>query len=219
MSGIVFWPVVLVGGTLIIRGLFKKDSEQQQAEELKQKAREEIKEKIINRKDRVNYKLFDASRFWNTIDDTFSMSSGDYKNQLGLLKDRLRKLSPDELEELDNLVLELEHKALTWDLYAASNILLKSGDNSVFQVFISMMICRGEVFFNNVIHQPDILIGKSFNGLCTLSIRGIIADLYYRKTHELISIPSSEEEVKMKGEPWTEKELPQRFESLWDHFM
>jgi hypothetical protein len=46
-----------------------------------------------------------------------------------------------------------------------------------------------------------------------------IADLYLRKTNNLIPVyKADEEEFEIPGEKWEERDLPKKFPELWDVF-
>jgi hypothetical protein len=150
----IIWGVML---SVWITRRFIYNREQKEAlatqEDLRKK---EFKAVIQNREYRENTKCYDENEFWMLIDDTKKRSKGNYKNQMGLLRDKLSKFSTDELIEIDNLLIALNRKAFTWDLYAASNIIYKDQSIDYLFLLISWIISRGEFIFNNSLVNPNI---------------------------------------------------------------
>lgn len=193
----------------------KEDKEVEEHQDRRRKA--ELKDLLENRKKRENFELFDKEKLWELIEGFDQKSNGSYKNQLGLFKDYLRKLSPEQLLEIDNLYDRLIKKGLNWNVVGASCIILKSGHIETVVILISWLISKGEVFYNNAILDVDLILKKEIKGLNELTHSDVIAEVYFDKTKELIPL-KKEEDINIHGSEWKESELPSRFPNLWDAY-
>ncbi len=77
---------------------------------------------------------------------------------------------------------------------------------------------RGEVFFNQAILDPKLIIGKTVEDIEPKLIGDMIDELYYLKAKKLIPLYPDTEELTLKGEPWKERDLPTRYSELWNQF-
>jgi hypothetical protein len=211
----IIWGVML---SVWITRRFIYNREQKEAlatqEDLRKK---EFKAVIQNREYRENTKCYDENEFWMLIDDTKKRSKGNYKNQMGLLRDKLSKFSTDELIEIDNLLIALNRKAFTWDLYAASNIIYKDQSIDYLFLLISWIISRGEFIFNNSLVNPNIIINQDMIDMRPMTISDLISELYTIKTQKLIPEPEIPDFI-LIGDKWDSRELPNRYGELWQKY-
>ncbi|SFS81468.1 DUF4240 domain-containing protein [Lutibacter maritimus] len=177
-----------------------------------------LKVQLETREIRENFNEFDEDIFWDLIDKSSKKSRGSYKNQLGLLKDYFRKLEREELIELDNLVNRLYRDFINQDLLATSLIMFKTSEIRATYLLMSIFMTRGRVFFKNACLNPNLIIGKELKEIDDLIIPDLISDIYLGKTDMLIPLPDEIEDFKIKGEKWTEKELPSKYSELWMAF-
>lgn len=182
------------------------------------KRKENIKKLYEGRLKRELLELFDADEFWGIIDESKNRSKESYKNQLGLLKDKFHKLTPEQLLKIDNLIIKLVKEAFTWELYGASTIIFKGSDTTRFHVFLSWLISRGEIIYNNALVNKNIILNQKFIDIDGRTISDIISEVYYKKTRTFIPIPDTCD-INLQGEEWQEKDLPGRFSEIWDQFM
>lgn len=201
----------------LVRNHYAQKEHQEFVEDAVEKGRKELAEKIANRKERDDLSEYNEEAFWKMIDDARSRSGENYKHQLGLLSDRFFKLSGEEMIQLDNLVLRLYADRISYELQAATAIIFKTTDVASVYVLMTVFMLRGQVFFNQACLNPNLIIGKEVTDIDGRNVLDLLADVYLRKTTELIPTPE-EKEIQFRGEKWTEKELPSKFSELWMHF-
>ncbi|MCZ4409011.1 DUF4240 domain-containing protein [Cryomorphaceae bacterium 1068] len=204
----------------VFRHIQAKKQQSEEASYQEEVRKKELTRIIETREERTNDQKFSEERFWKMIDDTTSRAKDGYTFQLGVLRDKLSNLEKDELIELDNLYSFLIEENINQDLTATTAIIFGDGSPSAAILLMNLFIMQGEVFFKNACHNPNLIIGKSFNALEGRTIQDLIADLYFKKTSTLIPLrPDNDEEgFKIPGKPWKQKELPSRYPELWEAF-
>jgi hypothetical protein len=198
--------------------LFPHTTEEvQYAEEQRKK---EVTRVISSQKDRELTECIDEEAFWELIERARKRAKDTYKGRLGVLRDVLSlQLSPEELIRFDNRYNALLEDNLSHDVIAASTIFF--GERSLYYAFLLMnvFILEGRIFFNNACTNPNLIIGKNFKEIVPETIDGHVADLYFRKTQELIPIYKPyNEEMEIPGKPWEMRDLPRRYPELWEAF-
>lgn len=171
---------------------------------------------LSSREDRTNNKLANAAEFWQLIDASRRKSKENILHQKGLIRDHVHPLEAYQLIELDNLYQELVQQAYTQKLYIASVLLFgNSLDTRAFINFIDWVICQGEVTFNNVCHNPDILAHKEVNAGAANSdtLGDIFRDAYYSKARTLM--PETAYKYNLQGEELSEAEIARQLPELW----
>jgi len=185
-------------------------------EEIRKK---ELKRIIETREERSSTEKFPQARFWEMIKDTTSKAKKGYTFQLGVLRDKLSNLDPEELIELDNLYVSLIKENITHDVSAAAAIIFGDASSETGVLLMNILLMEGEVFFKNACHNPNLIIGKTFAGIEGRTISILIADVYFKKTGMLIPVhPEEEKSFEIPGEPWRQKDLPSRYPELWEAF-
>lgn len=195
----------------------RKKDEEEVVQVLEQERKDKLANLIETQEERVDLELIDSKVFWKMIDSTKERSSGNYKKQMGLLNDRLKKFSSEELIRIDNFYKHIEKDALTWDILAAANIIFPNSGADMLSLLISMAISRGEVIYNNISVNPNILINQDFSEIEPRTIPSIIANNYFLKENKLMPI-LQEEVVELQGEKWDRRDLPSRYKELWNRF-
>jgi len=179
----------------------------------------ELQNLLENREDREILEPYSEEEFWALIDKVTERAKPGYTFQLGVLRDRLSQMSPDDLVRVDNLYQKLIFENISHDLTAAAAIIFKRGDLPTAVLLMNLFIMQGEVFFKNACQNPTLLIGKQIANLEARGLDDIISDLYLRKTGKLIPLsPEPEEPLVLSGEPWKERELPSKYAELWQTF-
>lgn len=177
----------------------------------------EIKTLIEEREERLDRSEMDEAQFWDIMDKIHNRSKTSFKKSTGVFKDIIYKFSPEELIQMDNLLLRLFREYINYDIYAASTIIFKTADLGATIRLMNLLMTRGEVFFKNACLNPNLIIGKEFKDIDSRDFNDVIANVYFLKTSKLIPevIYLEDEELIIPGEPWTEKSLPSRYEELW----
>lgn len=218
-----YFPGLITIVVLVIVALFRflnaagtKSQDEHYLDEIR---KENLKRLLETREERTDLEEFDEEEFWKIIDTVQRRAKDGYTFHLGIFRDVLSQKEPAELIKLDNLYHRLMLENLSHDLTAASTLLFKSTSLEFTFVLMNLSIFRGEVFFKNACHNPNLIIGKSFSHIETRTIEDLISDVYTRKTRRLIPTrPEPAEPFEMPGEPWQEKDLPSRYPELWDAF-
>lgn len=177
----------------------------------------EIKTLIEEREERLDRSEMDEAQFWDIMDKIHNRSKTSFKKSTGVFKDIIYKFSPEELIQMDNLLLRLFREYINYDIYAASTIIFKTADLGATIRLMNLLMTRGEVFFKNACFNPNLIIGKEFKDIDSRDFNDVIANVYFLKTSKLIPevIYLEDEELIIPGEAWTEKSLPSRYEELW----
>lgn len=176
-----------------------------------------LKKLIEEREEREDFTEIEETEFWKMMDEVQSRSKASFKNSMGVFNDLIKKYSPEELIQLDNLLTRLFKDNLNYDIYAASRIIFKTPDLGATVLLMNLLMTRGEVFFKNACINPNLIIGKQFTDIDGRIFQDIVSDMYSEKTIKLIPevIVSDDEEFIIPGVKWTEKELPSRYQELW----
>jgi len=181
------------------------------------KRKKELKYLFENWEKRENQNIADESEFWELISTTKERSKGNYKNQLGLLKDKFNTMSEDEILELDNLLFELYKKGYNWELFGVSSIIHKDRNSNHLFHLISWIISRGESFYFDSLINVNLILKEEFVGMDDQLITDVLAESYYHKTKKLIP-ESNTDDFQLNGEEWSNNELPKRFPKIWDKY-
>lgn len=207
---------LIVGYRFLIQNPGKKNEELRAWEAQR---RDELKRMLENRQERTLLDEFDEDAFWEIIDKIQTRAKDGYNFHLGLLRDYMANFSPSELIRLDNLMHRLLMENISRDLTAASTIIFKNSDIRFTILLMNILIFKGQFFFRNACVNPNLIIGKELTGLEDRIISDVIADVYTRKTRELIpEIPEPETPHEIEGDPWTQNQLPSRYRELWEAF-
>ncbi len=181
--------------------------------------KDELQRILETREERTEFENFPEAKFWSLIDEATQRAKKGYSFQLGILRDIFSRLTPNELIQLDNLYHSLVADNFSHDISAASAIIFKSTAPDAIEVLINIFILRGEIFFRNACHNPDLIIGKEVNSLNGVTISSIIGDLYFRKAGNLIPMYAGKMNPdEISGETWEERDLPTRYRQLWEAF-
>ncbi len=201
----------------VYKAFIEEKEEEEAAINYEKQRKQELKELVESREERASLEE-NEEKFWELIDKARGRSKNSFKNHLGVFKDYLNKLQPEELIKIDNLITRLLKEGVSYDLSAAAAIIFKSGDIGSTFVLMTLFMTRGEVFFNQAILDPKLIIGKTVEDIEPKLIGDMIDELYYLKAKKLIPLYPDTEELTLKGEPWKERDLPTRYSELWNQF-
>lgn len=209
--------LVLIIAIAVIRHFLQKETDKQDMVDDHIRQKQEFTEVIQTQKDRENNDLFDEDRFWEIIESVSARSGTHYRNFLGLFKDKISSLSPDELIEMDNLLLKFYRDNLTQELCAAGAIVFKSENIGSAYLLMNVFIIKGRVFFKQACKSAELIIGKEITEVDGRLFNDVLAEVYFGKTKELMPIPA-EEHWEIPGERWQFRDLPTKFPELWNSF-
>jgi|GEM_PF-4374591 len=215
------WFTVLVLSSMVIvrliQYLLTRSENKKSDDKMDLIRKHEIKTLIEEREERLDRSEMDEAQFWDIMDKIHNRSKTSFKKSTGVFKDIIYKFSPEELIQMDNLLLRLFREYINYDIYAASTIIFKTADLGATIRLMNLLMTRGEVFFKNACLNPNLIIGKEFKDIDSRDFNDVIANVYFLKTSKLIPevIYLEDEELIIPGEAWTEKSLPSRYEELW----
>lgn len=173
------------------------------------------------REERTDLSEMAEEEFWEIMDAVHKRSKKSFKNSIGVFNDLIKKYSPEELIQLDNLLIRLFKENVNQDIYAASRIIFHVDDLGATLVLMNLLMTRGEVFFKQACQNPNLIIGKEFTDIEGRVFQNVVADRYFSETLKLIPeivLDENEEPLEIPGEKWTEKDLPTRYQELWFHY-
>ncbi|AOW21607.1 DUF4240 domain-containing protein [Urechidicola croceus] len=180
--------------------------------------RKELKKIIENRKERRIIEEYNEDDFWVIIDKFSDRSRENYKNHLGLIKDELNKCQPEKLIKIDNLLNRFYKDFLSHELTAAAFIIFGSSDIKGTYVLMNFLMTKGRVVFKSNCLNPNLIVGKNLDTVVGWTLSDIISEIYINKTKELIPIAKKVNINEIKGEVWTEDQLPSKFPQLWMNY-
>src|ERR1044072_8226942 len=100
----------------------------------------------------------DNENFWQIIDASKSESLGDTDAQLEILRERLEKLSPDEIAAFDKIFTEFYFQSYNWKLWAAAYLINGGCSDDGFDYFRAGLILQGEKVFKEALSDPESLV-------------------------------------------------------------
>lgn len=204
----------------VIHHLITNKENRESDEKMEFNRKLQMKTLIEEREERSDFREFDESEFWKIMDEIQSRSKTSFKNSMGVFNDVIKKYSPEELIQLDNLLFRLFKENVNQDIYACSRIIFKSSDLGVTLLLMNLLMTRGKVFFKQACLNPNLIIGKEFIDIEGIVFQDVISEVYTSKTLKLIpEIISSEESfINIPGNVCSDKDLPSRYQELWFHF-
>ncbi|MEM9023469.1 MAG: DUF4240 domain-containing protein [Bacteroidota bacterium] len=214
--------ITLVIGLILIFAIsfyFRRKDVQTMEDGFERRRKETLAHLIENRETRTLDYEFDEAEFWTLIERIGKRSKQSYKNSVGLFKDFIGKYDAAELIGLDNLLVRLYKEYVTQDVCAAAAIILSSTEPSTTLLLMNVLISRGEVFFKQACHNPNLIIGKAITDIENITYADMIAEVYFLKADKFIPLVAEAElAFEIPGEPWAEKDLPSRYRELWMAF-
>jgi len=165
--------------------------------------------------------------FWNIIEATSPASRGDDR-QLDELRNRLDRLSTDDLEKFIRVYDHLMAQTYRWDLWGAAYVVQGGASDDAFEDFRKWLISQGKSRFEQVAGDPDSLadvIPNGYEGSATFEeFSYLFADIWTERTGKPITdLPKEKESLypsEPVGEPFAEdpEQLAERYPKLWRRF-
>ena len=97
----------------------------------------------------------DGSSFWQLIDETRAIAGADTSRQSELLKERLTRLSPQEIVQFAKLRRRLDEQAYTWKLWGAAATIEDGCSDDCFRDFRAYLISLGHGPYEQALRDPD----------------------------------------------------------------
>ncbi len=211
LSGIAWLLIGIIIVYKIYQGYFKETVNEDKLR------KQYLKNLLESQSQREHLDKYNEDEFWKMVEDFTNRNKGSYKNFLGLFKDKLMKFTDKELIEMDNLLMSLHLNAFTWDMAGASFIIFKDGRYESLQLLISILISKGEIIYNNVVNNVDLLVNQEFIDFDDRTLFDVVAEVYLMKTGKLMPYYPLEN-IELQGEKWEEKDIPSRFSTIWDKY-
>ncbi len=102
--------------------------------------------------------------FWRLIELSKKGSEGDIYVQLDNLRDRLQKLTDEELRSFDRIFWEMMDESYHADLWGAAYIIMGGCSDDSFDYFRAWLIMQGEQPFTDALKSPDSLAPRARRG-------------------------------------------------------
>jgi hypothetical protein len=153
--------------------------------------------------------------FWNIVDRVHAASNGDKSAKQELLREELRKLSPDAVGSFYVHFHNCMVKAYDWNLWAAAYIIGEGCGDDSFSDFRAWLISMGRNTFENIIAAPELLIeidqnpGDFFNE----GYQYIPWQVYEEMTGEM-PVGGDPYPDSPSGDQWEEDDLPNLYPAL-----
>ncbi len=165
--------------------------------------------------------FMDETRFWEYVDYTHHLTSGEYKDQIPLLRSYLSRMSERELVQFDARFKELLDQAYDAKLWDAAKI-ISNGDGSeeTFLNFRAWLIAQGKITFYKALEYTESL--AELNTFQVLRSWGGMSDLSKQvlNSRETSKIQSAYElKNKLRGTRCVDnEELKAVYPILWERY-
>jgi hypothetical protein len=213
---------MLIGLLFAIGRYFYTQKGNREADVIRNKTFQNEVKRLYNERKKINYddiKSISENDFWEIIDGINKRSKGSYKNFLGLLKDHLLREDKNKILDIYGRFLSIITKTNNYPLLGAFNIISSSIDFKDFEIFASWLISKGQILFNNCIHNPELIRNIEIKEIIHLSIFDIMAECYETRFLEIIPEIVDFEIQEPEGEELRPEQLPDRFPQLWEKFI
>lgn len=97
-----------------------------------------------------------ADQFWRIIERAKDKTD-DSEQQVELILEALKLLTPEEIVEFDRLYDQFRFEAYRWDLWGAAYIMNGGCSDDAFEYFRGWLISRGRAVYENALADPDSL--------------------------------------------------------------
>jgi hypothetical protein len=103
----------------------------------------------------------DESQFWTVIESGGRNARNDLDRQLEAVRNKLQKLSPEEVGEFLRLFNQKLADAYTWDLWGAAYLIHGGCSDDGFYYFRAWLISQGRTVYEAAVRNPDSLAGRT----------------------------------------------------------
>ena len=203
----------------LIRYFFFDRKDELEADEMMKKNYQRHVKKVLNEREKrkVAEKLFDEKDFWRLIEDVKIRSKENFRNHVGLLKDIFSAMEAEDLLKFQGSYLVAILKANTYKVAGAFYIISNSVGFYSFDHFKEWLLSKGQVYFNNYIENPELIVNANINSIDSEGIYTALSEVYYHKTGKLL--PEAEDyEDELKGDKIEERDIPDMYPNLWRKF-
>jgi hypothetical protein len=97
----------------------------------------------------------EAQNLWAILDPSVSPTNG--AESVRIFRDRLVKLSPDDIRKIDQQFTRQLSRSYSWELWGAAYIINGGCSDDCFDYFRAWLIMQGSAVFNAAIREPDSL--------------------------------------------------------------
>jgi hypothetical protein len=168
----------------------------------------------------------DIEQFWKLIESSRKgfdpgRTDGNMEEQREELRRLLLKLTPTELVDFRNRLLEQMNAAFQWDLWGAAYIIASGCSDDGFADFRSWLVSMGRSVFENAISDAESLVevadSPGVEDVFFEEFQGVPAQAYEELTGHEIPAYTGPLPTGPAGEKWSPDEgnLEQRFPRLW----
>jgi len=160
----------------------------------------------------------DNCLFWELINIS-STNASSASEFISNLETELTKFKATEIKNFQKLLITYQHNLDSWDLWAFAYIAKGGCSDDSFDYFKNWIISQGQETYKISCENFDKLIDvfEPCWGLECEELSYVADAAYYNrqgKPMPSISIPVS----KIKGEPWEEDELKNKYSRIWNEF-
>jgi hypothetical protein len=166
--------------------------------------------------------IMDEAAFWTLVQETRLMSNGAMDTQLELMIQHLVELTPDEILECEQIILELVRLSYRADLWDACEIMTCEPSESAFAEFQGWLIAQGQAIYEDALENPETLATainiRNREDIGDGRLRDVASDAYYQKLAEDIPLVSYSQHVVLLGEHAVREDFPTRYPMLFAKF-
>jgi hypothetical protein len=168
----------------------------------------------------------DKDQFWEIVSTSRKRAKGKMAQQVEVLREMLRALSPEEIVEYKRKFYECMDEAYHWDLWGAAYIIGGGCSDDGFMDFRSWLISMGKDVFEAALKDVESLVdvvdSPDVEDTFFEEFLYVPGEVYEEKTGKEMPLIEREITSEPQGEPWEEdeegKDLRDRFPKLWEAF-
>jgi len=212
----------IVGIVVSIIGYFLNKKGDKEAQEIQNNTYRDEMKKMIEKREEISItdiKDIEEDEFWQVLEKNNKRAQNSYRNQIGLLKDYF-------LEKDENFILgfySFYRKTMVnnsnFRIIGAFQIINNSRIFIDYSHFLSWLISRGRVLFNNAVNNPELICNIEIKDLSEITLEDLLIDCYISKTNKMFPKltdfnidQESDEEIPME-------KLFGEFPLLWKKFI
>jgi hypothetical protein len=147
--------------------------------------------------------------FWKLIDSVHADSEGDMDRKCELLKERLAKLSNEEVLDFARLFDEAEVRAYTWPLWGAAYVMHGGCSDDSFSDFRATLISHGRKTYEAALADPESLVSLDFEDEDDICYEGFQYVVFEVADEKEIRIPVKKKSFpnEPSGKAWDEGDV------------
>jgi hypothetical protein len=163
-----------------------------------------------------------TEQFWQLIEQSRgATSSGDIR--IAFLDKAIRALKPAEMVAFEGHLWDMLSLSYRREIMAVATIIQPTCTHASFDAVRAWMVLEGKEFFDRVTEEPRNLVERAPRGRVPWIPDGelllrLVARVYRAATgDDLPTLPRTVPYV-LKGQRWTEHDLPDMFPDLWKKY-